>query len=732
MPFPDILEKDFSEGGKKNQDMIQMLDYAVNQWHGRDARRKKLSSLYNSHNGITTPAEVEAITKSTGKLSKTKFINYRLGRTKLKQLHGEFLEINIEPTVKTTNREAQNKKMTKYKEILGLSLAKPQIEKVRAMGYDVFSGINIPDRNDKTKWNANNFKLANEIVIQRIIDDKMATQRLKDVYYQNFVDCTITSEVYSKCERDINGIDTLRYIPVKYALYEESIFDPFLEQSPYLGEVRPLFLHEILTNKEFNLDEEDKKLVKEMSQSPTGENMKDMTKNGTGWLINTYTIQWKGLEPVYCKTSPAEGSNEPYMRIISEEYYKKNEKQIKKQVSNGEFTIEKYLREILWTSTRIGNSVYTKAKKEENLIQILNDNGKYNVQFDYCGMLFATVDGVRVSVQEIIQELEKLYDEVRFHISREMKKMKGTMVGFDEAFIPKGKNLTDVIHSITEDGIVRYNSSAEGNVSGTESESNKVGVTAINLGQNQNLVVLLNQAMDIERVMDRITGMNDNRQGLSRPTTTATANVNNIEASRSMTYDLFYFMKGYMERSLTKLAEKTKINKTYIGADSRQFIFDDGDMMYMMTTRDLDLDNYGVVVSDGKKEKDILTKLEALFPQEINAQMLRSKDVARFWTESSFAAALRVLDNAHDEMAKIRENEIRVKQESSMKGMDQQLQMAREEREDNQSHDKDMEVLRTEGKKEVEELKGGLKNQNDTTKAYAKAATEAVTTNPLE
>lgn len=722
MPFPDIVEKDFSVGGKDNLQVHEALDYAINQWNSQESRIKKINSLYDSHNGITAQDEIDSITKSTGKLSKTKYIQYRLGRTKLKQLHGEFLEINIEPTVHTTNRDALNRKMNKYKIQLGLSLAKPQIEKVRSMGYDVFSGVKIPDRKDKNAWNARNFKLTNELVMQRIVDDKMKTQRLKSIFYYNFVDVTITSEMFGKVERNINGIDTFRFIPAKYALREESISDPFLEQSPYFGEVRPMFYHEILTSKEFDLDEDDRKLIKDLSSAGTSTETKNQQISSGMGLINTYTIQWKGLEPVYVKTSSADGSDEPYVRIISEEYYNKNKKQIEKQVREGEFTIEKYLREILWTASRIHTGIYTKAKKEKNLIQRLNENNKYNVDFDYSGMLFSTVDGVRVSVQEIIKELEKVYDAIRFQINRELKKVKGTMIAYDRAFIEKGKTLTDVIHTITEDGMVTFNSSAEGNVSGTELDSNKVGVSAINLGQNQNLLVLLQQALDIERVMDRVTGMNEGRQGLQKATTTATANVNNIEASRSMTYDLFYFMQEFIERTLTKLAEKTKINKTYVGADQRQFIFDDGEEMFMMSTKGLDYDNYGISITDGKREKDILNKMEMLFPQEINAGMLRSVDVGKFWVESSFAAALKVLDNAHEELAVIRQQEIRIKQESTMKSMEQQARQVIEEREDVQSHDLDMETLRTEGKKEVLLLKESLDAQNETAKIAGKAA----------
>jgi hypothetical protein len=722
MAFPDINNVDFS--GKGNQDKVrEMLDYAVNQWYSRDSRIKKISKLYDAHNGVLDLKEVENVTKSTGKESKTKYVKYRLGRTKLKQLHGEFLEISLEPTVRTVNREAINKKMAKYKELLGLSLSKDNIERVRQMGYNVFPGIVIPDINDKRVWNINNFKLANEIVMQRIIEDKMQTQRLKSIFYQNFIDLTIASEIFGKVERNVNGIDTYRYIPVKLALYEESIFDPFLEQSPYLGEVRPMFVHEILTNKEFSLSKPDKEKLKEQARSFSADNTtnKDFINSGGTNLINTYTLQWKGIEPVRVKISPVEGSTEPYMRILGNDYYDKNEKLIKRQVKDGLYTIETYAREILWTATRIGTDIYTECKKEKNIIQRLNENNKYNVDFDYSGMLFCTVDGTRVSVQEVISELEKVYDDIRFMINREMKKPHGSLVALDEAFNPKGKKFVDIFHSITEEGIVRFNSSAEGNTSGMEAKSNEVGIQAVNLGQNQNLLILLNQAMDIERVMDRVTGMNDNRQGLGKATTTATANMNNIEASRSMTYDLFYFMQEFIDRTLTKLAEKTKINRTYYGEDQREFIMDDGEQMYLMGTKDLAFDNYGCSITDGKKEKDILQKMEGLFPAEINSGMLRSKDVARFWMESSFAAALRVLDNAHDELAKVRENEIKAKQEGDKYNTDQMRQTAIEDREDGQEHDKDMELLRIEGKKEVAQLSGSMKMQGDASKDAAKA-----------
>ena len=284
--------------------------------------------------------------------------------------------------------------------------------------------------------------------------------------------------------------------------------------------------------------------------------------------IPTYTIQWKGLEPVYCRTSEATVSNIPYKRILPQKYYDDNKSKLEKEDKEtfdrtGEHSLKKVYREILWTATKIGKSIYTAARKENDIIQVLNDNGIYNVQFDYCGMLFNTVNGTRVSIQEIIYELEKVYDDIRFMLNKELKKIRGNTLIYDDAFLPKNSRFIDIIHSISEDGVVRYNSSAEGNRSGTEADSNKVGIDVVNFGGNDNLMILMNQAMDIERVMDRITGMNENRQGLAKATSTATANVNNIEASRSMTYDLFYFMSKYIEIVLGKLCEKNK-NKSCI------------------------------------------------------------------------------------------------------------------------------------------------------------------------
>jgi hypothetical protein len=722
MGFPKVDDYDFSLNGHRNDKMREALDYAEKQYKSKSKIRQRFDELYNAYNGNIDSKKIESITKSAGRQSKTKYVKYRLGRSKLKQLHGEFLEISITPTVSTVNPEAINEMMDKYKKLLGMSIVKPQLEKVREMGYNVYDGFNIPDRDDKRNWNIKNFKRANQEIMQDIINDKIQNQEIKLQLYNNFVDMTITAQMMGRIERNANGIDTFRFIPAKAMLFEEEVFDPFLERTPYKGEVRKMYPHEIVSNPEFNLSKEQRKQVMEIgSQGSIGDNKvegnpEERTSAGT---VDVYTIQWKGLDPVYQKISKVKGSKIPYKMILSKEYYKKNEAKIRRDLKNGKYELNTYYQETIWEASKIGGDIYTAAIKNENTIQVLTENGKYKAEFDYVGCLFSTVNGERVSLQEIIYELEKIYDDIRFQINREIKKIKGSAILYDKAFLPSKSKLSDVIYDISEDGIVTYDSSAEGNRSGTEAKSNEVGITSIDLGENQSLAILMNQAMDIERVMDRITGMNDNRQGLAKATSTATANVNNIEASRSMTYDLFYFMNAYLERMLMKLAEKTKLNKTVLGKDTRRFIFSDDQLAYLVATKDLDKDNYGIKVTDGKKERDVITKLEMMFPQEINAGIISSADVAKFLTESNFIRAIRTLEIARERYNKTQSEESKRNTEMAREQMEREEKRIIEDREDKQAHDLEMEVLRTEGKKEIKQMEIAGKGMIDAQKQKA-------------
>ncbi|MBW1751249.1 MAG: hypothetical protein JRJ37_11255, partial [Deltaproteobacteria bacterium] len=464
----------------------------------------------------------------------------------------------------------------------------------------------------------------------------------------------------------------------------------------------PMYPHEVLSNRKWKIGKEDREKIKQMTLSSNDHTL-DQYRVGDQRTLNVYIIEVKTYDPVHFKITDPKGEGVPYEVEIPKDVYKRDKAKIQKDVKAGKYKIETYDREVVWEIIRIADEIYLDPVKTQDTIVFVR-NGKLSAETSYCGFLFNTTDGVRVSLQDVLRDFEQVYDDIRFRINRELKRIKGKVLVFDKAFIEAPK-LQNLIEDITEDGIVTINSSYAME-QGIDPRS-AMGMHEFDLGSSQALNVLLTQAMDIERIVDKVTGMNENRQGLGAATTTATTNTNNISASRSMTYDMFYFMGKYMNRVLMKLVQKTKLNIAY-DIDYRQFIYDDKTKQYIKLTEEFSLDHYGIAITDGQREREALAKAELFFPQEINAGMLRSKDVIRFYTKSSFAEALKVLDDASQEMIGVKQQEQKVAGEQQQQAGEQQRQTITEAREDDQGHDEDMEVLRGENKKEQIRLQKGL------------------------
>lgn len=703
MPFPRVIDYDFSEKGSENQKMREAIDYAILQYDAGATERERFSKLYNAYNGIIDQSEIESIIKFTGKKSKTKYVKYRLGRSKMRLIHGEFLMLPLEPQVRTINQTAVNKKMKKYSERLAMAYVKDEMEALRNMGYEVFQGMQLPDLSDSKVYDIDNIKLLNEMIMQVLIDKRIKVDKIQRDFLQNFIDFTITALAYGHVEIDSDGKVCYRAINPKFAMFEDSVYDPLMKRSPYMGEVRMMYYHEIEELFGHKLSDKDKKRLKEIYGSHETYQEYGLKKINNEMAYPVYTIEWKGLEKVVRKISHVEGSSIPYKMIYSNDHYKKNEAKIKKDVEKGLYEIEIGYKQILWTGHRISRDIYVPAEKNKNIIQVENEYGKYECGFNYVGHSFSTTDGFRVSLQEMIYELEKIYDDIRFQINRELKKIRGDVMAHDDAFLPKGKRFIDVYHTIQEDGVYRYNSSAEGNQSGRDME--RAAINSLNLGSGETLNVLVNQAIEIERTMDRITGINENRQGLTKATMTATANMNNIEASRSITYDLFFSIQEFMQSVLHKIAEKEK----FIYSQKESFLFDDSEKKFLKITKELAFDNYGVYLSNGRLEQEIRQKLEMYFGAEINAGSIRSSDVAKFLRESSFARAIKILDVANKEMQKIQLQQIEAQNQAENEKTQSTVQMAQEDREDRQEHEKELEMIKQKGKQEQIMLQNNVK-----------------------
>ncbi len=685
--FPEFVlkETDKTMGWAKNV-MDNTIAYYQN---NQQTRRVVLDALYESYNGVIRASYKKLIEEKYGKTSEL-YRDFKLGRSKLKLLIGEYLTIEMDPMVSSVNPDSIKNRVEMANLLRGAVEMKDTLDKIKKhVGFDPV-GIEIPNKNDPQLNDKLYPKTENELAMQIIIDEKIRTQRLKFRAQENFIDLLITSECHGRIERSARGEDVFRPINPKDIIFQEVTNDPFCDDSPFKGERRWMYVKDVV--QQFNLNDKQRMLVTETGTNDMQDKKGYRVINGMP-AVEVFTIQWKVSRSSYTKISPAKNNGEPYLRTIDPEDFEKNEKEYLNDITNNKYDVRVDYGDELWEGTRIGESVYVNVGKVQDQIQMLGPNGKYYAEYEYVNMLFATVDGVRISLQELINNLSEVNNVIMFMILRELKKLKGKVFVYDEALKPKGKSMTSILFDATEHGVIRINSAEDGNYSQRDIENAANLIKEIDLGLSASFNILLGLKADIERTIDRITGINESREGRNMATQTATGTMQNIEASRSITKDLFVAMTEYFNSVLTLLAEKTKLNKPYLRSNQAKILLGENLLNFIKITEDLMFDDFNVILSDGRHELEVRERVRPLFDREINAGKLRAKDVIKFELKKNIHEALAVLDKAWEEISILEQRKNDLTVQSQQEALATQINMAREDREDRQAHEKELKMI---------------------------------------
>jgi hypothetical protein len=300
-----------------------------------------------------------------------------------------------------------------------------------------------------------------------------------------------------------------------------------------------------------------------------------------------------------------------------------------------------------------------------------------------------------------------MHDLVMFIIKREIKKVKGKVYSYDERYLPPRTSMTKMMYDVVEHGVIRFNSAVDGIAEDQVITAANL-IQQIDLGLTQSFNILLELKRDIERTVDKITGINDEREGYSKASSTATGARQNIEASRSITKDLFFMHQLYASIMLTKMVDRTKLNRKYLTSMKGLFL-DSNDISFLNSIRDLTMDDFAAYLTDGRAYNEIKETAMALFPQEINAGELHTKDVIRFKASQSLAEGLAVLDRAREEINKIRRAESESKIQSEQADREMKLKIAEGDREDWQAHEVQIERMKLQSKAGETMVNAGIK-----------------------
>lgn len=699
MSFPEVNIPETKKTDKWAEEFIE----AAKRYHQTNAkvRDQYIKDNYNSYNGIVKESTKKAIIEKYGKELSTKYIDFKLGFAKIKLLKGEFLDIEFSPTVNSVNPDKLDKRIEFANMLAGAAELKEYLGHMKkAYGVEAFNGMDIPQKGSEDLKSKMYPKTQNEIFMQTIINEKIEKLDLKLKALSTFLDILVVSECHAVVERDNNNIDIIRVIRPDFAVFQEIDDDPYCDKSPFKGEKRMMYVKDIL--QQYDIKKEDILKLRTGIDSFRSSNGANGFENINGIPAEeVYTIQWKTPKKVVTKISPTKKGEIPYMRDIDPKDYDKHKTKHDKNVAAGHYKIEIGYKEDLWAGTLIGEDIFTNVGRVENQLQKLNQNKKYIAEYDYVNFLFGTVDGIRISLQAIMSSLSEVNNVLMHMIVRELSKMKGKVLVYDEALKPKNRSMKSIFFDMSEHGVVRINSSAEGNFSDKDVTNAIELVKELDLGLSSSFEVLLRVKDNIEQTMDRVTGINETREGYAKASQTATGTQMNIEASRSITKEYYYAHQRFMNRLFTNLAEKTKQNEEWLASNHAKILFGEEQMTFIKATEDIPFDDYDIVLSDGRKEKEIRDKVSRFFDAEINAGNLRSQDVIKFDITTNINEAMAVLNDAWETLELMRQTQRESQEKQTMATIESNEKMAKENREDIQAHEKELKQMEIDSKERV-------------------------------
>jgi len=683
------------------------LDYAQSLLTSQNANTSRMSRLYDSYNGVKPPQSVSWLVNTYGKENRAKYVAYRLGRTKINLLYGEWLKRPLSATVETINSSAVSDKMRQVNFMKGAMIAKPELEDIKdTVGVDVMGGVQIPENEEDPIWQKMSFKDKSEDIMQIIIDEQVKELKLKKKISQMFLDILITSMCYAKVEIDEEGDVQVHRIDPRDAIYEYIEGDDYLEESPVKGCRQSVSIHEIL--RRYRLTKEQREVLESARANPdsyigsAGLAKGYMSMEKGQLFCDVIHIEWLGCSAEYYKISPKTKSQleldpteENIVIEMSSDYYEKNVDMHNKNVAAGKYQVEIKYKEDLYEATRIGGLIDVNMRRKPFQKRSV-DAPAYILDSSYHGFIFGTVDGVRISLQQEVENFDNMFDICMYQILKELSRAKGKVLTYDRAGLSEGQDLKDVIYRVENDQFLDYNSAAEGNFSGRNLDPSSM-FKELDLGLSQSFQYLLNMKQDIINNLNQITGINENREGNISASSTATNAQANIQNSRTITEPMFFGMNEFVQILMKSIVNYSSISLAFYKLEKGEQILGSERHKFLQVTKEIGYNDYGVHIEDGSRYMEIRQRMNQLAEFSLNAKEIRPMDVLKLQLAETTAQMKTVLTQSWAEMQKVvqdsqdRQNQV---QQQIIESQNQnKIQLQKDAIEDAQANEKDNIIL---------------------------------------
>lgn len=709
------------------------LDYAEQLLKNYSNTKERMTRLFDSYNGVKTPESLAFWEKTYGKQNKSKYITYRLGRTKVDKLVGEWLKRPLMPTVTTINADAMSAKMQQRDFMMGAMIARDELIAIKEKaGVDIMEGAPIPQDENDPIWQKMSFKDKQEDIMQIIINNQIKELDVKKKLSQGFLNCVITNRVFSKVERNEEGDIEFHNIDPRDAIYEAIEGDDYLERSPIKGARQVMSVNQILLRYELTADQ--RNTLESARVDPAnyigadGLSRGYMTSLNNELLCDVIHVEWDSVTPEYFKIVPKTQSQllvddtETTLTLpLDANKYESNKAYHDEQVKAGKYQIVTKYRAEKYEATRIGGIIDVNMRKcyfQKRSV----DKPAYVLNSTYYGYIHGRVSGVSVSLQQIIENFDNLFDIIQYQKYRELATMQGRILTIDRAGLGMKQSLEQVMHRMTNDKLLDWDSAAAGNLGRNLDPANMF--KSFDLGLSDSMQMLLAMEQNVVNNLNQLSGISDNRMGQTMASSTATAQQSDISNSRDITEALFYGFSGYVNRVIKGIVDASAVSWAFYKTEKGEQILGADKYNFLKVTKELGYRDYDVYIEDGSKYMEINEKIQQVMNLGINAKTIDTMDVMNVLLAETLSEKKAFLEEAMMRTQAIAQQQMEAQNQAAAQMQQQQLQtqlqIANDDREDRQAAEIEKVVVQGQVQMEVDNNKAknemyrtNLEAQND-------------------
>lgn len=616
---------------------------------------------------------------------------------KINLLKGEEINRPFNFQVLATNGEAVSEKDKMKKEML-LYVAQAQLQKQLGINTELQppsgAGQEVPqDFESVEKWAQFSYRDIREQWGNDILQYLKHKENLALRFNEGWEHALIAAEeIYYV--GIVNGEPRLRVCNPLNCDFDRNPDNPNIEDGDWFKEERWMTTGQILDEYgEFLTDAQVKKLDQGLIRPGVTNQMfpgyaysqEDMRKYESGGFSNrtrssdshhlvTHVV-WKSMKKIGF-LSYVDEQGESQMGIVDETF------KMSPEMEELGYTLEwRWIPEV-WHGTKIGDDFFGPIEPLPNQTRSMDNPSE--VKLPYIGRIYNGTNSTQTSLVDLLKPHQYLYNIIWFRLEAELAKAKGKKMVMDMAQIPRseGIDLDKWMYFFDNVGIAFINSFEEGKdkFQGQVSQFNQFQAIDVSLSQSVGQYIQI--LTKIEQLMDKVTGINPQREGATKASETAQGVERSVTQSSHITEPWFYIHNEIKKNVLTQLLETAKF--AYPNKKKLHYIVDDVQRMSIELDMDKFADSdYGIFVTNSNREAMIFQKLETLAERAMASGAASLSDVITMYKANSVSELSGLIRKSELEKRELEQQQLKMQQQ----GIQMQIEAQAAEKDKDRAHE---------------------------------------------